>query len=137
MSMGILSYLFWPNPEGMGYTDPHPLIAFTVCGLLLLSSLMFRVMRARSRSGSFRRLTSSWARAALWFGVVGLLLVVARVEGIQYVSMRFWWIVFGGSAAGYVFVQWRRAQCLLYEVIPSVQSQDLREKYLPRRKRSH
>lgn len=116
--------------------DPHPLIALTVCGLLLLLSLVLRVVRARSSSGSFCRLAKSWARAALWFGVGGTFLVIARAEEIQYIAMRFWWIVWGGSAVGYAFLQWRRAQCILYEVIPSAPVRDLREKYLPRAKRS-
>lgn len=137
MSMGVLSYLFWPNPGGGAYTDPHPLIALTACGLLLLGSLVLRVLRARSLSGSFRRLSQGWARAALWFGVVGLLLTVARAEEIQYVAMRFWWIVFGASAVLYMFMQWRRVQCIWYEVIPSHPVGDPREKYLPHRKRSH
>jgi len=137
VSMDVLSYLFWPNPEGVSYSDLHPRIALIFCGMLLLSSLVLRVMRARSHFGSFRRLAHSWARAALWFGSVGLLLVVARAEDIQYIAMRFWWIVFGGSFALYVFVQCRCARLLWYEVIPFVPSQDLREKYLPRRKRSH
>lgn len=135
--MGFVSYLFWPNPGGVSYLDPHPLIALFVCGTFLLSSLALRVLRARSRSGSFRRLTQSWSRAALWFGIVGLLLVVARVEEIQYLAMRFWWVVFGGSFGLYGALQCRRARLLWYEVIPSATSQDVREKYLPHRKRSH
>jgi len=135
--MGFVSYLFWPNPGGVSYGDLHPLTALVVCGLLLLSPLVLRVLRARSRSGSFRRLTQSWSRAALWFGVVGLLLVVARAEEIQYLAMRFWWVVWGGSFGLYGVLQCRRARLLWYEVIPSAASQDLREKYLPHRKRSH
>ena len=135
--MGVISYLFWPNPGGVSYLDPHPLIALLVCGVLLLLALVLRILRTRSHSGSFRRLTQSFDRAALWFGLVGLFLVIARAEEIQYVAMRFWWIVFGGSFALYVFVQCRRARLLWYEVIPSAPSQDLREKYLPHRKRSH
>ena len=137
MSMEVFSYLFWPNPGGVSYAGPHPRIAFLVCGILLLLSLVLRILRARSRSGSFRRLSHGWARAVLWFSLVGLFLVVARVEEVQYVAMRFWWIVWGGSAAGYVFLQWRRTQRLWYEVIPSTPAQDFREKYLPHTKRSH
>ncbi len=129
MSMDLLSYLFWPNPGAVSYSDPHPLIALVVCGVFLLSSLVLHCMRGR--------LVHSLARAALWFGLVGLLLVVARAEEIQYISMRFWWIVFGGSLLLYVVVQCRRARSLWYEVIPSAVSQDLREKYLPHRRRSH
>lgn len=135
--MGVLSYLFWPNPGGVAYTDPHPLFALVVSGLLLLASVSLRLLRARSHSGSFRRLAQGWSRAALWFGVVGLLLVVVRAEEIQYLAMRFWWVVWGVSAACYMFLQWRRTQCLWYELIPSAPVGDPREKYLPHRKRSH
>lgn len=137
MSMNLLSYLFWPNPGGVMYSDPHPLIALLVCGLFLLSSLMVRRMHARSHSGPFRRLTQGWARAFWWFGVLGLLLVVARAEEIQYVAMRFWWIVLGVSVVAYGAWQCRRARTLWYEVIPSAALPDSREKYLPHRKRSH
>lgn len=137
MSMYFLSYLFWPNPGGVSYGDPHVQIALIVCGALLLLSLVLCGMRARSRSGSFRRLARSWSRAALWFGLVGLLLVVARAEEIQYVAMRFWWIVWCASLVLSVTWQCRRARSLWYEVIPFAPSQDLRERYLPHRKRLH
>lgn len=129
MSMDLLSYLFWPNPGAVSYADPHPLIALALCGVFLLASLVLHCMRGR--------LVHNFARAALWFGLVGLLLVVARAEEIQYISMRFWWIVWGGSLLLYAVVQCRRARLLWYEVISSAVSPDLREKYLPHRKRSH
>ena len=132
--MWFFSYLFWPNPGIVAYGDPHPRIAFVVCGLLLLSACAFRVVRARSRCGSFRRLTHSWTRAALWFGGSGIFLTIARTEGIQYLAMRFWWVIWGGSLVVYTVVQCRRARLLWYEILPSSPSQDLREKYLPHKK---
>lgn len=134
--MDALSYLFWPNPGGAVYGDPHPRIALAVCGALLLLSLALRIMRARLHFGSFRRFALSFDRVALWFGVTGLLLVVARVEEIQYLAMRFWWIVWGGSFILCGVVRLRRLRLLGYEVIPSAAPPDLREKYLPRSKRS-
>lgn len=132
----MLSYLFWPNPGGATYGDPHPRIAIAVCGALLLLSLALRILRVRSHSGSIRRFAQSFARIAMWFGVTGLLLVVARVEEIQYLAMRFWWIVWGGSFILCCVVRLRRLRLLGYEVIPSAAPPDSREKYLPRRKRS-
>lgn len=134
--MDALSYLFWPNPGGAAYDDPNPRMALAICGALLLLSLALRIMRARSHSGSVRRFAQSFDRVALWFGVTGLLLVVARVEEIQYVAMRFWWIVWGGSFILCSVVRLRRLRLLGYEVILSASPPDSREKYLPRRKRS-
>lgn len=134
--MTALSYLFWPNPGGATYGDPHPQIAIAVCGAFLLLSLALRIMRARSPSGAVRRFAQSFDGIALWFGVTGLLLVIARVEEIQYLAMRFLWIVWGGSFILCGVVRLRRLRLLGYEVIPSAVPPDLREKYLPRRKRS-
>ncbi len=134
--MDALSYLFWPNPGGAAYGDPHPRMALAICSALLLLSLALRILRVRSRSGSVRRFAQSFDRVALWFGVTGLLLVVARVEEIQYLAMRFWWIVWGGSVVLCCIVRLRRLRLLGYDVIPSAAPPDSREKYLPRRKRS-
>lgn len=133
--MRFFSYLFWPNPGGMSYSDPHALLALFICGVLLLLGLVFSLLRWRSRSGAFRRLTRSWARAALWFSGIGLLLVVARTEEIQYLAMRFWWVLWLGGLLLFVILQWRRARLLWYEVLPTASVQDSREKYLPHVKR--
>lgn len=132
----MLSYLFWPNPGGATYGDPHPQIAIAVCGALLLLSLTLRILLVRSHAGAVRRFAQSFDGIALWFGVTGLLLVVARVEEIQYLAMRFWWIVWGGSFILCGVLRLRRLRLLGYDVIPSAAPPDLREKYLPRRKRS-
>lgn len=134
--MNALSYLFWPNPGVAAYSDPMPLAAFAVCGVLLLLSLVLRILRKRAHSWSIRRFAQSFDRVTLWFGIVGLLLVVARVEGMQYLAMRFWWVVWGGSLLSCSVVQLRRLRFLGYEVISSAAPPDPREKYLPRRKHS-
>lgn len=132
--MNALSYLFWPNPGAVAYSDSRPLAALALCGVLLFLSLTLRILRTRAHAGPLRRFAQSFNRVALWFGVTGLFLVVARVEGMQYLTMRFWWVVWGGSLLLCSVVRFRRLRLLGYDVISSPTPPDPREKYLPRRK---
>lgn len=70
-----------------------------------------------------------------WYGLIGLFLVVSRVEEISYVSMRFWWVVWVVSLVGYLFMQFKVFKARHYEVLPSEQSNDPRDKYLPTKKK--
>jgi len=79
-----------------------------------------------------RKLTRSWARALLWFGVSGIVLVVGRVEYIQFVAMRFWWLVWFLAFLLYGVFQYRTLRQRYYRVIPQERTQDPREKYLPK-----
>lgn len=79
-----------------------------------------------------RKLTRSWASTLLWFGISGLMLVVARVEYIQFVAMRFWWLVWCLALLVYGVFQYRNVRQRYYRVIPQARVEDPMEKYLPR-----
>lgn len=79
-----------------------------------------------------RKFTRSWASALLWFGVSGLILVIARVEYIQFLAMRFWWLVWLVCLLLYVVFQYRIVRQRYYRVIPQEHMEDPREKYLPK-----
>ena len=133
--MDILVYLFWPNPGNALYTNPKTVLLLVFCVLLITVSFIIRWWH-RSEQNSRRRLLSrSWPAASLWFGLSGLILVVARVEQIQFVAMRLWWVIWGVAAVLYVWFQVKNWHLRYYEVLPQQKQRNSMERYLPRRKR--
>lgn len=130
----FLVYLFWPNPGNAHYSSPKALTLLIVCGLLVVAS--FVVSRWRKRQNDqLRRLSRSWPSAMMWFGLTGLVLIVSRVEQIQYVAMRIMWVFWIAAAVLYVFFQVKAFRMRYYEVLPAQSVTDPRSKYLPKRKR--
>ena len=131
----FLVYLFWPNPANATYTSPKALALLAFCSLLILFSIVFHIWRKRTQSGVLRKLSRSWSVASFWFGVTGLIMIVSRVEQIQYLSMRFLWVLWVALAALTFFVQVRFFRARYYEVVPQASVQDPRDPYLPRKKK--
>jgi hypothetical protein len=130
----ILVYLFWPNPANASYTSPKVVVLLIVCSLLVVLWILLKFWRARVKNLVTRKLTRSWPAASLWFGVVGLFLIVARVEQVSYVSMRVWWFVWLAAFLAYLFIQVRIFRARHYEILPQTRGEDPRGKYLPHRK---
>jgi len=59
----------------------------------------------------------------------------ARVEQIQFLAMRFLWVLWGALLLAYVVFQILRFRARNYVVLPSVRTDDPRDKYLPGRKK--
>lgn len=133
--MQFLSYIFWPRPPATGYDSPKIQAVLALCFALVIASFLLKKWRKRLKNPVTKKLSRSWSSACVWFGVIGLLLSVSRAEDISYMSMRFWWVVWVACLAFYLYVQIRLFKARHYERIPTVQEEDPREKYLPKRKR--
>jgi len=133
--MSFLSYLFWPRPPLIAYSSPKMQALLVFCAALVLLSVGIKRWRRKQKNPMTRKLSRSWGAAALWFGLVGLLLGVSRAEDISFLSMRFWWIVWLGVLLLYLFLQVRLYRSRHYVQLPSESVEDPREKYLPSRKR--
>jgi hypothetical protein len=131
----MLSYLFWPNPPAVPYENPKVIALLGLTVLFFVLSLVLRCWRRGVHNAVTRTLSRSWASACIGFGAASAVLTVARVEQISYVSMRFWWVIWGVALTLYVLLHLRRWRTMHYEVLPREESDDPREKYLPRRKR--
>lgn len=132
--MSILSYLFWPNPGLSSYDNPKILLLLALCFGLVIASFVLRAWRNKT-SPVIRKIAKGWPTALLTFGLFGLLFTVSRVEGVQYVSMRIWWIVWAASAVFYAYLQVKKYRARYYEILPATSVEDPRSKYLPRKKR--
>lgn len=130
----ILSYIFWPNPGNASYDSPKAIALLIMCILMVIASFGISSWRKHASQG-MRRSSKSWSSAAFWFGLIGAVLVVSRVEQIQFVAMRFWWFIWGLALVAYVFFQVKNYRTRHYEVIPSVSVDDPRAKYLPKKKK--
>lgn len=130
-----LSYIFWPNPGNTHYDNPKVIALIVICFLLVIGSFILTRWRKNLQNQSLKKVSRSWSAASLWFGLTGLLFTVSRVEQIQFLSMRFLWLLWAIAAVFYVYVQVRTVRMRTYEVIPSVKREDPRSKYLPKRKR--
>lgn len=134
--MTLFSYLFWPNPGIASYENPKVIALFALCGGLVLLSVLLRIWRARYASVVSKRLSRSWPGIAFGFGLSGFVFMVARTEGIQFVAMRIWWVVWVVLLALLVALQARAFRARYYEVLPSMRHPgDPLEKYLPQRRR--
>lgn len=133
--MPILTYIFYPNPGRVTYGSPEMLALLGLCAGLVVLSFVIKFWRSRLQNASTKKLSRSWSSLCLWFGVVGLVLVVARVEKIQFVAMRFLWVIWVGALLFALYVQFRIFRMKHYEVLPRVGKTDPRDQYLPGKKR--
>lgn len=133
--ISALSFLFWPNPANADYGSPKVVALMILCGLLIVGAFALSFWRKRMKNPVTKKLSRSWGVAAFWFGLSGLILIVSRVEQIQFVSMRFLWVIWIAIAAFYVYIQVRLFRARHYEVLPREASVDPRSKYLPRKKK--
>lgn len=128
-------YLFWPNPGNADYDSPKALALLIVCALMIVISIGLSFWRKKQGNPIMKKLSRSWASASFWFGLVGLILVVSRVEQIQFIAARVLWIVWAAALAFYLFVQIRSFRARYYTVLPHEPILDPRSKYLPKKKR--
>lgn len=128
----MLSYWFYPNPGNVHYSSPKVLVIFGVCLVLLIASWGVSAWR-RKQSGQTKKLSRSWPSAMRWFAIIGLVLTVSRVEHIQFLAMRFLWVVWGAAILIFIGFQvfiWKRKH---YSVVKGEGSvEDPRAKYLPK-----
>lgn len=132
----MLTYLFWPNPPAPFYSSPKVAALLAVCISFLVASFIIRKWQRSHQNPITKKLARTWPTALRWFGGIGLFLVVCRVEGISYVSIRFWWVLWAVGLLIYIFAQYKLFSAKHYEVLPKEQlSADPRDKYLPGKKR--
>ncbi len=131
----FLTYWFWPNPGEWHYHDSQVASLVLVCVVMMILSFAVRHWRSTLQNPITRQLSSTWSSVLFWLAVVGLVLVVSRVEMIQFLAMRgLWalWALFFVLYAALQVLQFRRRH---YTVIGRTQVIDERDKYLPRRKK--
>ena len=128
----FLSYLFWPNPGGWSYGTLSAQMMLGYGLLLLVASVILSRWRHTVRNPRTKLLSRSWASAALWFGVVALVLALSRIEYIQFFAMRFLWVVYALALVLYVVFQVINFRRRHYTVMQTPKVIDEREKYLPR-----
>ncbi|TSC57431.1 MAG: hypothetical protein Greene041619_1163 [Candidatus Peregrinibacteria bacterium Greene0416_19] len=131
----ILRFFFYPNPGNAGYAKPTMTALLILCGLLVAGSFAIRAWRGRLTNPVSKKLSRSWSSATFWFGVTGIVMVVSRVEGIQFLAMRFLWVLWFAALLLYAVLQIRLFRTRFYEVLPQAEAVDPREKYLPKRKK--
>ncbi|MBI2636514.1 hypothetical protein HYW84_04300 [Candidatus Peregrinibacteria bacterium] len=133
--MSLLSYLFHPNPGHLAYSSPSAAAVLGACTALIILSFAIKYWRRRLKNSVTRKLSRAWSSISFWFGASGLLLVVSRVEQIQFIAMRFLWAFWGMLLLFLIFLQWRIFRMRHYEVLPRVDNLDPRDRYLPGKKR--
>lgn len=133
--MSFLSYLFWPNPPLLSYGDLRVILLLGACVLITVVPLLLTVFLGRGGGSFLRKATQSWGKAGWSFGLTGLLFTLSRVEGIQYLSMRFLWVLWSAALGIFVFFQVRAWRLWHYEVLPQLPLENPLSKYLPKRKR--
>lgn len=129
-------YLFWPNPANAMYDSPKALALLVACSLMVASSFAIKHWRKSIHNAPTKKLSRSWPSATFWFGLIGLFLVVCRVEGISFVSMRVWWLLWLIALVLYIFIQLKMFKARHYNVVPKSKTEATqRDKYLPKKKK--
>jgi preprotein translocase subunit YajC len=132
----MLSYLFWPNNGTTPYSSTSVATFLVVCVLFIIISYYLRKWISKQSNKQTRKLTKSWPSILQWYGFIGVVLAVSRAEGILYLSMRIWWILWGATFVAIAILQWRKFTNKHYTVVEEVKVNDPRDKYLPKKKRS-
>lgn len=134
--MDLLTSLFYPNPGRVTYTSPEVLAALALCVGLIVAAFAIRVWRSRMGNAVTKKLSRSWSPIGFWFGCIGLVMTVARVEKIQFLAMRFLWVLWIAGLLFALFVQYRLFRMRHYEVLPRATAPtDPRARYLPGRRK--
>jgi len=129
-------YLFWPNPGNANYDNPKALSLLLLCLAFIIASFAVRYWRTKQHNAPTKKLSRTWSSALFWLGLVGVFLVVCRVEEISFLSMRIWWLVWGIITVIYVFVQVKMFRMRHYQVLPMQKSpEEQHNKYLPKKKK--
>ena len=127
----LLLYIFYPNPGHLTYGSTQIIALLVLCVGLIALSFGIQYWRTRLQNAITKKLSRTWSSGSFWFGVVGLVLTVSRVEKIQFVAMRFLWIVWLGALLLIIYLQYRLFRMRHYEVLPRFKPEDPRKKYLP------
>ncbi len=130
----LLTYWFYPNPGGVSYGAPKVIAALLLCTALIVGSFFVSLWRSRLENPLTRKLSRSWPATLRWFGGIGLVLTVSRVEQVQFLAMRFLWVLWILAAAGAIVLHVRLWRLRHYSVLDRPLEQDPREKYLPKKK---
>ena len=131
----MLTYLFWPNNGTAPYSSTSVATFLIVSIALIIISYYLRKWLNKQSNKQTRKLAASWPNIALWYGIFGIMLAVSRAENVAYLSMRIWWIIWGVSLLLIAIWQWRTFQRKHYTIIPQKKVADVRDKYLPKKKR--
>lgn len=131
----LLRYWFYPNPGLAAYGDAWVIWLLVLCGALVALGITLRIWRRRLMNPVLRKLSKSWPTISLALGITGAVLVVCRVERIQFLAMRFLWILWLLAGLFALVLHVRLYRLRFYEVLPAARAQDPREKYLPTPKR--
>ncbi|MBI1812236.1 hypothetical protein HY285_03035 [Candidatus Peregrinibacteria bacterium] len=134
-SQQFLRFIFAFNPGQATYGSTSMRLLLIACGSLVVLSFLIGVWRRSLTNSMTRKLSRTWPSVSFWFGIVGLVLVVCRVEQIQFLAMRFFWALWILALLVYIFVQLRLFRARHYEILPRVSYSDPREKYLPGKKK--
>jgi hypothetical protein len=127
----IFRYLFSVNPGDATYGSTGMLTLIILCGALVLLSFFLLFWRKRLDNPITRKLSRSWSSAAFWFAIVGFMFIVCRVEQIQFLAMRFFWVVWGACLLVYMVFQVRQFRARHYKILPRETTVDPRDRYLP------
>lgn len=132
----MLTYWFYPNPGNASYDNPKVLLIFGVCAVLFLASFAISSWRKR-QGGVTRNLSRSWAPVCRWLAIIGAFLVLCRVEEIQFMSMRFLWLLWALTLIAFVLFQIWWFKKKNYTVVAKERTTDPREAYLPQEARKN
>ena len=94
----LLSLGFWFNPIALPFL---PFLSRLILGLMALSVVMGFASWAVSRYGvkdrEQKRLLRRVSALSLWAGIVGFLLYALNWQGVPFLSMRVFWLVWLGA----------------------------------------
>ncbi len=90
--MEILSYLFSPIP-GITFNYYNYLYIYSVA-LIVIGLIFWLILIKAKNNKAFTKTYKSVPSQFIWIGIILVILVASRVNGIAYLSMRFLLIIF-------------------------------------------
>lgn len=127
-----LSYYFNTAP---GANFRYWLVMFIFAGVLIVIASLIKTYSQKTEDKILKKMIKTYPAKFFWFGIVAILLTVARLENITFFSMRFFWIVYFGLLI-YIIVTNIKT---FYREYPRKVKQSLshkgKNKYLPTQKK--
>lgn len=128
-----LVYFFWATPPIADYASPKVIGLFLLAFLLIAGSYYLSYRMRKQEQAVLRKFGKSWSSAMFWFGIVALVLLLSRTEGISFLSMRFFWVLWVLAVIAYAYLQYRLFTRRYHVIVPSQVVEDPRDAYLPKK----
>lgn len=123
-----MQYLFNLNP---GYQFKFAIPVLIIFALMIIVAILIRWRMKRQDRQDWQKIRANLVNLFLTTGIIGLILLFFRIEGISFFSARFWWVILLlVFLIWLIMIAWHGLKILPKELKKKKEEEEFR-KYLP------